>query len=414
MFYYSLKVGFFLAIREIKKSSILANGLIIMVMMLTFLNLMVGRGVLIGLPEGATNSFKTQYAGDLIITKLDERKNILREKTILDAIKSDNEIQIYSTRYILIANFNADYKKTQTGTLEIDQTSAELVGIDFDKEDSVTELSKYIVKGKYFDDPYQKGVIVGSSLLGKYTSVEGVGNQTLNTPDVGDKIEITVNGKSEVLPIIGVLKTKVSQVDRRVYIPNKVLRTLIPSTDYKIGEIAIKIKPQFSVDSLKNRLEPFGRYAFIRTAEKAQPQFLSDIKVTFSILGDLIGTIGIIVASITLFIVIFVNAITKRRYIGILKGIGITNIAIEISYVIQATFYSVVGSILGLVILYGYIVPYSIANPISFPFSDGVIAADLKDTLVRTIILVTSAIIAGYLPARMIVKQNTLDSILGR
>ena len=70
MFYNSLKVGFFLAIREIKKSSILANGLIIMVMMLTFLNLMVGRGVLIGLPEGATNSFKTQYAGDLIITKL--------------------------------------------------------------------------------------------------------------------------------------------------------------------------------------------------------------------------------------------------------------------------------------------------------------------------------------------------------
>jgi len=73
-----------------------------------------------------------------------------------------------------------------------------------------------------------------------------------------------------------------------------------------------------------------------------------------------------------------------------------------------------VGSILGLVILYGYIVPYSIANPISFPFSDGIISADLKDTLVRTLILITSAIIAGYMPARMIVKQNTLDSILGR
>jgi len=414
MFYNSLKVGLFLAVREIKKSSILANGLIIMVMMLTFLNLMVGRGVLIGLPEGATNSFKTQYAGDLIITKLDNRKNILREKTILDEVEKNQTIQRYSTRYILMANFNADYKKAQTGTLEIDQTNAELVGIDFDKEDEVTNLSNYIVKGEYFNSSYQKGIVVGSSILGKYTSVEGVGNQTLNTPDVGDKIEVVVNGTKEVLPIIGVLTTKVSQVDRRVYIPKKVLKSMVSDSDYKIGEISIKVKPGNTVDDVKSKLDHYKKYAYIRTAEKAQPQFLSDIKVTFSILGDLIGTVGIIVASITLFIVIFVNAITKRRYIGILKGIGITNLAIEVSYVLQATFYSLVGSILGLVILYGYIVPYSIANPISFPFSDGIISADLKDTLVRTLILITSAIIAGYMPARMIVKQNTLDSILGR
>ena len=43
----------------------------------------------------------------------------------------------------------------------------------------------------------------------------------------------------------------------------------------------------------------------------------------------------LVVASITIFIVIFINAITRRKFIGILQGIGISGEAIEIdaSYV---------------------------------------------------------------------------------
>jgi ABC-type lipoprotein release transport system permease subunit len=47
------------------------------------------------------------------------------------------------------------------------------------------------------------------------------------------------------------------------------------------------------------------------------------------------GSIGIVVSAITLFIVIFINAITRRKQIGILKGIGINSFAIEFSYLFQ-------------------------------------------------------------------------------
>jgi ABC-type antimicrobial peptide transport system permease subunit len=92
-------------------------------------------------------------------------------------------------------------------------------------------------------------------------------------------------------------------------------------------------------------------------------------------LGSAISGIGLVVASITIFIVIFVNAITRRRYIGILKGIGINRKAILYSYIYQAVIYALSGIIVGMVLIFFFIKPYFTANPINFPFSDGILSS---------------------------------------
>jgi ABC-type antimicrobial peptide transport system permease subunit len=53
-------------------------------------------------------------------------------------------------------------------------------------------------------------------------------------------------------------------------------------------------------------------------------------------------------------------------------------------------------------------------HPINFPFSDGILVAEPVGTLVRMLVLLVITLIAGFIPARMIVRKNTLDSILGR
>jgi ABC-type antimicrobial peptide transport system permease subunit len=65
-------------------------------------------------------------------------------------------------------------------------------------------------------------------------------------------------------------------------------------------------------------------------------------------------------------------------------------------------------------IIYGLLAPYIAAHPIDFPFSDGTLVVPAVGTTIRAIILLVATIIAGYIPARMVVKQNTLDAILGR
>ena len=133
-----------------------------------------------------------------------------------------------------------------------------------------------------------------------------------------------------------------------------------------------------------------------------------------NLLGTFIGSIGIIVASITIFIIIFINAISRQQQIGILKGIGIERRAIEVAYVFQAAVYALLGAGLGALITYGFLIGYFEQNPIPFPFSDGILVAPIGETLIRFTTLFVTTLIAGFLPAWLIVRKNTLDSILGR
>ena len=119
-------------------------------------------------------------------------------------------------------------------------------------------------------------------------------------------------------------------------------------------------------------------------------------------------------ASITIFIVIFVNAITRKKFIGILKAIGVRASVIEVSYVFQALFYAVIGIIFGLIILYGFLEPYVMDNPINFPFSDGILFVPFSGTAIRIAILLMATVVAGFIPARLITRGNTLDAVLGR
>jgi ABC-type lipoprotein release transport system permease subunit len=157
-----------------------------------------------------------------------------------------------------------------------------------------------------------------------------------------------------------------------------------------------------------------GETARVQTWQESLPKFLVDIQNTFALLGNVMGSISLVVASITIFIVIFINAITRRKFIGIMKGIGVSASAIEISYIFQSIFYAVLGIIVGMVLLYGFMVPFVTAHPINFPFSDGILVAEVPGTLLRALLLIVATIIAGFIPARIVIKKNTLDSILGR
>jgi ABC-type antimicrobial peptide transport system permease subunit len=138
------------------------------------------------------------------------------------------------------------------------------------------------------------------------------------------------------------------------------------------------------------------------------------MKQLFGLLGNVFGLIGLIVAIITLFIVIFINALTRRRQIGILKGIGVRGATILWSYVFQSLFYVIIGSGIGLLLTFYVLKPFFVANPIDFPFSDGILVAEVGTTFLRVGILVIVGIFAGLIPSWMVVRRNTLNAILGR
>lgn len=410
-----LKIGWFLAIRQVRRANKWTTVLIISVMVLTFLNLVVVSGILVGLIAGSVTAQKDYYTGDFIISKLDKKDYIENTNQIIDTLKSMPEVEKYAVRYIEGGKAEVNYKAKVKDTDE-ESTSATFAGIDPVAEDNLTNISKFIVEGSYLEpDDYDK-ILVGSFFLWKYTPIEAPGFTSLRNIGIGSKVRITVAGVTREFTVKGILKSKVDDVSAKMFMVDSQFRSIIGRTDQNADDIAVDLKEGVDPNKFKEALMRIGlqKYARLQTFEDAQPKFLKDIQATFGVLGNAIGSIGLVVASITIFIVIFINAITRRKYIGIMKGIGINGQVIEISYVIQSIFYALCGSGIGIFVVFVLLVPFFNAHPINFPFSDGILVATLSGTLMRVGLLMFATLIAGYIPARMIVRKNTLDAILGR
>jgi len=411
----ALRIGLLLGLRQIQRASLWTTLLIIFVMMLTFLNLIAISGVLVGLIAGAESAVREYSLGDAVISAKDDEDRVLETEAFLRELTHYPEISAYSVRYSGGASLEANYKERRDLSGERDTASVLVNGIDPVLEDEMTNLSSLIVEGEYLDPDEEGYILIGAYYLKAYAELFG---DLFDTIDVqaGDTVRMTVGNVSKEFVIKGIIESKVDEINLATFIPEREFRRIFSRLDRNADQIVIRTnRPEQNVGvvaALKD--SGLDAYAKILTFEENLPKFLIDIKKTFDVLGAFIGSIGIVVASITIFIIIFINALARRRHIGILKGIGIDRRAIEIAYVIQAAFYALAGSLLGAMFTYWVLIPYFAANPIQFPFSDGILVAEPLGTFYRFLILFFITLIAGFLPAWLIARQNTLNAILGR
>ncbi len=411
-----IKVGWFLGVRQLKRASWWSNILIIAVMILTFMNLVVISGLLVGLIEGAESAVKKHYIGDVALSTLKEKDFIENSRDIIAGIEQLSNVTGYTARYLTSGNIEANYQERTDFNNKANELSSVIAGINPTKEDSVTNLSDFMVEGEFLNEDDFDKIVLGAYMLKKYLDIDSPGFLVLENVEIGDKIKVKIGESEREMIVKGIIKSKVDEIDMRAFITDRQLKSMIGRDDLNVNEISLKIDNEYSPEWTRDALKKMGfdKYAKIQTFEDGKPKFLVDIKNTFNLLGTIISSIGLTVAAITVFIVIFINAITRRKYIGIMKAIGIEGRALELAYVIQSMFYAIVGSIIGLIIVFFILVPYFDNNPINFPFSDGILVAPVPLTFFRVLILMVITGIAGYLPARIIVKKNTLDSILGR
>lgn len=412
----SIKVGAFLAWRDIKRASKWTTALIVVVMTLTFLNLIVVSGILVGIIEGAVVTIREAYLGDIFISTHTNRPYIDQSPRVLRTAEGVPGVLAATGRYVESGQIESDWQTSRRPTDRDNAVGTSFAGIDPAVEERVTNLSDKVVEGRYLEKGDFDQVLLGALLLDRYLQFESPTFPVLKDVQVGDRIRITINNQIREVTVKGVLRTKADEIDRRLFMTDIQLRAMIGRTDQNVDEIALKLEPGVDPFVVKRALIANGldTFARVQTAEEGEPKFIKDMKQTFATLGNVIGSIGLVVAAITIFIIIFVNAITRRRFIGILKGIGITHRAIEASYILQSFLYASAGVLIGSFILFAVLVPFFQAHPIPFPFSDGILVATPLGAIVRGTILMFTTMIAGYIPARLITKQNTLDAILGR
>ena len=417
-FLLSFRVGLYLALRQVRRANLWTTSLIVFVMLLTFLNLVVVTGLLVGIVDGISNLFREQETGDVIVSNLSTKNYIEQSPEIIRFVSSLPQVEAVSARYMASGQVEANYKTRGESDEKANQTGASIVGINIETEAAFSGLSDLIGEGSYFTEGDYDVILIGSQLIDRYAFGGDIpGLSPLHDVYPGTTVLISIGEITREVMVKGIIVTTAnSPLATRVFMPEGQLRELIGRDDHNVNQIAIRLKKNSDPEVFRDLLKRSGiaDVALVQTFDDAIPNGVAEIRNTFEQLGNAFSSIGLVVASITIFIVIFINAVTRRKYIGILKGIGISGQAIEISYILQSVFYAAIGAGIGLLILYGFLVPYVSAHPIVLPISNAIIVAPLDGTLFRVGLLVFATVIAGYIPARLIVRKNTLDSILGR
>lgn len=420
----AIRVGSFLALRQIKRSGKGTTALIVFIMVLTFLNLVVVSGLLVGLIAGSFEQFRASYAGDVIITSATGKDYIEHSPELVSFLETHPNVATISPRQGLGVQLLGTLNRLPEKNERPNRIGIRLTGIDPLREEMVTRFSRSIMRGEPLRPNEEGYILIGANMIRQYSSFADAnipGLDFLDNIDIGNRVRVSFSTKdgnlvSKDFIIKGIVKSKVDEISTRAFIVDSELKRLLSSNKEQFQEIAVKMTDRTQDVALVAQILQFlGPYeARVQTAYDAVPSFLRDVEATMAILGSALSSFALVVAAITVFIVIFINAVTKRKFIGIMKGIGISPRAIQFSYVMQAMFYGIIGSGIGIFVTFVILKPYFSAHPLNFPFSDGILVATPEGAGIRVVILLAVTLIAGYLPAKLIVRKNTLDSILGR
>src|SRR3989344_727034 len=331
-----IRVGWYLARRQGRRPSIWTTGLIVFVMLLTFLNLVVVTGLLVGIVDGISKLYREQQTGDVVVSSLNTENYIKNSQNLIAFIRDLPQVERISARYVSPGTLEANYKTNPDPNERRNSTGANIFGVDTEAEDAFANLSSFVGEGSYLAPGDYDQVLVGSQLIDRYSFGGDIPGLTpLRDVYPGSKIRVTINGSTREMTVKGILVTTAnSPLATGVYMPGTALRQLMGRDDFNVNQIAIRLKDSEEADRFSDLLTKsgVGEVALVQTFDQAIPNGVAEVRNTFEQIGNAISSVGLVVASITMFIVIFINAVTRRKFIGILKGIGISGEAIEVSY----------------------------------------------------------------------------------
>jgi len=413
-----VRVALFVAIKSIRRGQITTKLVMVFILFLTLLNLTVVGGLLNGITEDVGDNIKKSFTGDIFIEPPSGYDYIKNTNDLFSRLNNYDTIVGYSGRLLKGATLEYDYKHT-SGNKKPPSTGTTLMGINPDAEATTTVLPDKIVEGRFLESNDWDAIVLGSSLVDGYTKGSTGVSDTLGYVSIGDKVRARFsNGNTFEFTVVGVVHTKASTVDQRSFVNYKILRQLSGLGSNEYSEVAIRTNDQTAVSSLVKYLEDADAHTNynndIKEASEAMPKAIADLKKAFALIGNLVGATAVLIGLVTVFVIIFINASSRRRQIGILKAQGIESSALILSYIFQALFYTIIGIIIGTAVLFFFLQGFFEKHPLSLPMADGQLLLGFNYVTMRIIILMVSSLISGFIPAWLIIRQNTLDSILGR
>ncbi len=398
----NIKLSLFLASRSMMKGNKSTQLLIIFIMSMIFVNIVFINSIFLGVTEATNNQvINSLYSNIVIEPKKDEKYVYISDVYSLEQkIKGVPGIVGVSAQYVTGATLS--YK---------DKRGAWTVrSIDPDDEMKVTTTHDHVIDGEYLSRLDENEILLGKEIAGgyggdlDYTSLGGV--------KVGDRIDVLFNnGVKKSYRVKGIFDVNYIQTNVMAYINQKEMESVL-GLDDKASQILVRTRDkgnedryikQFLEMGIKEEIKPWTVYAGM----------VKNITSSFDMIAMLISAIGLFVAVITIFIIVYTSTISKRKQIGILRAVGIEESTIIQSYIFQAMFIVMSGIFIGLIILFFALKPWFIEHPLKFPIGLASLLILPERVSMNAISLIIAALAAGFIPSWLAVRKTIIDTIWG-
>ena len=144
------------------------------------------------------------------------------------------------------------------------------------------------------------------------------------------------------LQVVGIYDNKFPLSDANAYITTTEEDALVPSLSGQATAIYVRTDSGADINHVVDELSSLQSGVKLETSADLGSA-VQDQVATFTLISDILKTVSLLMAAITIFIITYIDLVNKRRQIGIQRAIGIRSAPIVLSYVLKAWVYALVG-----------------------------------------------------------------------
>lgn len=412
-FWSSLKTAFFIASRDVAKN-LRVLAIVLLALGFLFTNLLFARFIVLGFRDTLEYDV-IKVSGTLSVVVQEEHEK-----------EEDEDISKLASSQYKLEPDEADYLQNAS---RLERRIADLPGVTavtsiltspamlkhgtkevpamilgFPPEDEVTVLSKSILKGRYFEPGYtiekESGIV-----LGRYLAEKLAKKRRKPMLEVGDVVRVIFrNSRLKRYTVRGILDARDYEVNYNAILPRDELQAVLKTKPDEVSEILIKAD-KLRVPELKTAIvtltNPKGR---VESWEDKDDIGLPDLVSGFNLVGQIIFGVGLVTSAVVIAVVIYINAVRKRRQIGIIRAIGIKNWLILLVFSVQALLLAVLSVGVGTVFYY-LLDRYLHQHPIVMPFGDMATSFQMDAYLVAAALFLVTSVFAGLYPAWIVSRE---------
>ena len=394
-----LKVAFLLALRSLQRGSRSSVILTILIIGMCFTNMIFLPSMFSGIGQSITKQLVDYEVSNVLVSPKSGEQYITDLDATLDLINGMPGVQRASPQYSKGATFK--YRQRVLGI------SVRAISPTDEKE--VSPVYTKMVAGSYLGEEDTGEIIIGKPVAGDATVREEDEFQaSLGGVRVGDSITVEYgNGYTKDYRIKGIYSTGWSPVASAAFVTWTDMEQVEGKTLDQANYITVRAKPGYSEQFIKNELLAYGVGVTgnVQTMTDLLSKSVGRVLQSFAIINLVSLVVSIIITTVVLFIVITIKTLNSRKQIGILKAIGVDKQVIMHNYGFQVIILGILGIILGIIITVA-LAAYMSVHPIVTPEWSAYLYLTPMDLVINSVILFCAAVVAGYVPAYQVSRED--------